>query len=180
MSEIGKIGVLLVFYALLFVVIRIHKKRIEPNERKAFWVLYFTWAGSMFIANYVGYLMGIMSFLPWWPNNFLHTFVWIGVCLTSLYFSVRHEPMVVQMSSFMIISLVVKYAEQQIFGVWEMEHFLHIFRGNAAYIIGWSTVDGLYPPLTLLLLRLLSKWVRGLDLTPSHSQVDHQSADVTV
>ena len=42
MSEIGKIGVLLVFYALLFVVIRIHKKRIEPNERKAFWVLYFT------------------------------------------------------------------------------------------------------------------------------------------
>jgi len=164
MSQLIKIGILLAFYFLLFMVIRLNKRKVEPGERKTFLVLYLLWSTSMFIANYVGYLLGIMSYLPWWPNNFLHTFVWIGICLTFLYLAIRHQPMHMQVIAFVVFSLIVKYAEQKIFGVWEMEHFLYIFKGNDAYIIGWSLVDGLYPPLSFLILKLLSKRLKGLEV----------------
>ncbi|QXD16815.1 hypothetical protein GQ464_007720 [Rhodocaloribacter litoris] len=153
---------LLVFYAALFVVIRLHKRRIEPAERKTFFVIGGTWAVSVFIANYLLYLAGFMSFLPW-INNFMHTFLWIGLCLTFLYLGIREDhPMAVQFIVFATFSLIVKYAEQLLFGTWDHDHFFHLFRGNFAYVLGWSLADGLYPPITFYGLRLLSRFVPGL------------------
>ena len=37
-----------------------------------------------------------------------------------------------------------------------------LFKGNFAYILGWSLADGLYPILTLYGLRLLAPRVPGL------------------
>ena len=70
--------------------------------------------------------------------------------------------MVVQCALFFGFFLVVKYAEHFLFGTRELDHFLHLFRGNFAYIMGWSLADGLYPVLTLYGLRLLGKRVPGL------------------
>jgi hypothetical protein len=153
---------LLCFYAALFVVIRLTKPRIEPAERKTFFVIGGAWAVSVFIANYLLFRAGVMSFLPW-VNNFLHTFVWIGGCLTYLYLSVREtQSMPTQFVLFATFSLIVKYAEHLLLGTWELDHFFHMFRGNFAYILGWSLADGLYPPITLYGLRLLARWVPGL------------------
>ena len=63
---------------------------------------------------------------------------------------------------FATFSLIVKYAEQLLFGTWEHGHFFHVLRGNFAYVVGWSLADGLYPPLTFYGLRLISRWVPGL------------------
>ena len=153
----------LALYAAIYVVIRtIARGGIPKAERKTAWVIGLSWAVSVFIANFLLYRAGVMSFLPW-PNNFLHTFVWIGFCLTPLYLGVREEtPMASQFVIFATFSLVVKYAEQMLFGTWDLDHFFHIFRGNASYVLGWSIADGLYPPLTLFGLRLVGKFVPGL------------------
>ncbi len=153
---------LLVFYAALFVIIRTYKKRVDRDERKTFLLIAGTWACSVFIANYLLYRAGVMSYLPL-VNNFMHTFIWIGVCLTFLYLGVREDqPMLVQVIMFATLSLVVKYAENLLFGTWDHGHFFHIFRGNFAYILGWSLADGLYPLLTFHGLRLISRRVPGL------------------
>ncbi len=152
----------LVLYLIVFVVVWYDKRKLDASERKTFLVLYFFWSILIFIANYVGYLLGILSFLPWWPNNFLHTFVWIGVCLTYLFLALRQQHQVVQFMAFASFSLVVRYAEFKIFGVWEMDHFLHVIRGNDAYIIGWSFIDGFFGVVTMLVLKLFSKWIDGL------------------
>ena len=68
---------LLLFYAALFVVIRTTKKQIEPVERRTFLAIGLAWAVTVFVANYLLYKVGLMSFLPW-VNNFAHTFLWIG------------------------------------------------------------------------------------------------------
>ncbi|MFQ5639193.1 MAG: hypothetical protein ACE5IR_14520 [bacterium] len=153
MSLFTQIVIALCFYGLLLIVIRIHKKHIEDREKKVFLTLYLVWSISMFIANIIGYKIGIMSELPI-LNNFLHTFVWIGVCLSWLYLSARKEHIGVQFIAFAVFSLIVKYAEQKIFGTWEMGHFLNLFQGNDAYVMGWSFVDGFYPILSILLLKL--------------------------
>ena len=156
--------ILLLFYAALFVVIRTTAHRVAPEERWTFFVIGGGWAVSVFIANYLLYLIGLMSFLPW-VNNFMHTFLWIGVCLTWLYLGVRRtEPMVLQFVIFAAFSLVVKYAEQMLFGSWELDHFLHVFQGNTAYVLGWSLADGLYPPLTFFGLRLVGRFVQNLEV----------------
>ena len=155
------IGVLLV-YAALFLVIKRFRKHIEPVERKTALVIGGVWAVSTFVGNYMLFRSGLMSFLPW-INNFMHTFIWIGVCLTWMYLGVRErQSMVVQCALFFGFSLVVKYAEHFLFGTWDLDHFLHLFRSNFAYIMGWSLADGLYPVLTLYGLRLLGKRVPGL------------------
>lgn len=158
----GRVAALLLFYAALFVVFRAYKKRLEPWERKTYLVVALAWAGSVFVANYLLHLAGLMSFLPW-TNNFLHTFVWIGGGLAWLYLGVRdREPLAVQIVLFATFSLIVKVFEQVLLGTWEHPHFFHVFEGNAAYVLGWSLADGLYPVLTLFGLRLLKRRVSGL------------------
>ena len=158
----GRVAALLAFYAALFTVIRLIKPRIDPDERRTALVIGGTWAVSVFIANYVLYRVGLMSFLPW-INNFMHTFLWIGICLTYLYLGVRErQSMVVQFILFATFSLIVKYAEQLLFGTWDHPNFLGIFRGNTAYVLGWSLADGLYPILTKYGLRLLARFIPGL------------------
>ena len=167
MYEVTPVRVLalLLFYAALFVVIRTTKKRIEPVERRTFLAIGLAWAVTVFVANYLLYKVGLMSFLPW-VNNFAHTFLWIGFCLTWLYLGIREtESLVTQFVIFATLSLIVKYAEQLLFGTWDLDHFFYVFHGNAAYVLGWSLADGLYPIITLYGLRLAARWIRGLVLT---------------
>lgn len=160
--NVGTVLAVLAIYAALYVIILGFKLKICARERKTLFVIAGSWAVSVFIANYLLFLAGLMSFLPW-ENNFLHTFLWIGFCLSRLYLGVREDrSMPAQFVIFATFSLVVKYGEQMLFGTWEHGHFFHVFRGNTAYVLGWSLADGLYPPLTLWGLRLLAKRVPGL------------------
>jgi hypothetical protein len=155
----------LLFYAALFTIIRVIKPRIEPDERRTAVAIGLAWAIPVFIANYLLYKAGLMSYLPW-ITNFMHTFIWIGICLTFLYLGVRStQPMLTQFILFATFSLIVKYAEQIVFGTWDLDHFFHIFDGNGAYVLGWSLADGTYPILTLYGLRLASRWISGLQPT---------------
>lgn len=103
-----------------------------------------------------------MSFLPW-VTNVMHTFVWIGFCLTWLYLGVRDTRSVLtQVILFTTFSLIVKYAEHILCGTWDNDNFFHVFDGNGAYIMGWSLADGLYPLITLYGLRLAARRIPGL------------------
>jgi len=150
----------LAVYGALFIVMRHANARVELNFRRTFWFLFFGWSIGVFIGNYVFYQIGIMSFLPW-LNNFLHTFIWIGLCLSFLYAGSYRKNLPEQFALFAIFSFIIKWAEHQILGTWEMDHFFFI-QGNLAYIIGWSLMDGLYPLLSAIALRGLSKNVRGV------------------
>jgi len=158
-SVVDYLAVLAV-YAALFLVMRHASARIELNFRKSFWILFFVWSVGVFVGNYAFYRIGIMSFLPW-LNNFLHTFVWIGLCLGFLYAGAFRKPFWEQFALFAIFSLIVKWAEREILGTWELDHFLFI-EGNLAYVIGWSLMDGLYPLLSAILLRIVSRFVKGV------------------
>ncbi|HEX8907412.1 MAG TPA: hypothetical protein VF771_21345 [Longimicrobiaceae bacterium] len=152
-----RIVAVLLVYAGLFSLIHALKPRIARQEQGTALLIGGCWAVGVFIANYLLFRAGVMSFLPW-INNFLHTFVWIGGCLTVLYLGVgRNQPMWVQFVMFATLSLVVKVAERILFGTWELGHFFHVFQGNAAYILGWSLADGLYPPITYYGLKLLGR-----------------------
>lgn len=151
----ARVLAILLFYAALFSIIRAVKPRLEREELPTMALIASVWAVSVFVANYLLYRAGLMSFLPW-VNNFMHTFVWIGLCLSYLYLGVRDtQPMAVQFVIFATFSLIVKVAEQILFGTWDHPHFFHIFDGNTAYVLGWSLADGLYPPITYLGLRLV-------------------------
>jgi hypothetical protein len=158
----GRVLAVLGVYALLLVVIwRIRPRVIDRIEVPTAVAIALVWAVSVFVANYLLYRLGVMSFLPW-VNNFLHTFVWIGVCLTILYLAVRETfPMWQQFLLFFAFSLVVKYAEKWLFGTWDHDHFFGI-PGNVAYIVGWSLADGTYPILTRFVLRHVARGVPGL------------------
>jgi hypothetical protein len=148
-----RVLVILGFYAALLMVIRLVKPRIEPFERRTAFAIGLSWAVPVFVANYLLYKAGLMSYLPW-VTNFMHTFVWIGICLTFLYLGVREDqPMAVQILLFATFSLIVKYAEQLTFGTWDLDHFFHVVDGNFGYVLGWSLADGAYPVITLLVLR---------------------------
>ncbi len=152
----------LAFYAAMFVVIRLSRERIEPFERRTFLAVGLAWAIPVFIANYLLYLAGAMSFLPW-VNNFMHSFLWIGFCLSWLYIGVREtQPMVLQIVLFTTFSLIVKYAEQKLFGTWELDNFFNVLHGNGWYVMGWSLADGTYPILTLYGVRIAARWIPGL------------------
>jgi hypothetical protein len=144
----------LALYAALLLVIRLVKPRIEPFERRTFLAIGIAWAVPVFVANYLLYQAGLMSYLPW-LTNFMHSFLWIGVCLAWLYLGVREDQsLAVQFLLFATFSIIVKYAEQLAFGTWDLDHFLHVFDGNFAYVLGWSLADGTYPIITLSTLRL--------------------------
>jgi hypothetical protein len=151
----------LLFYAALLVIIRLIKPRIEPAERRTFVVIALAWAVPVFLANYGLYKLDVMSFLPW-VTNFMHTFLWIGICLSWLYLGVRgRHSMLTLFIVFATFSLIVKYIEQIVFGTWDLDNFFGI-NGNGAYVIGWSLADGTYPILTLYGLRLAGRWIAGL------------------
>lgn len=170
MTELTKILATLVLYGLVWLIAWYDKPRLNAAERKTFWLFYFFWSTTIFIVNYLGYLIGIFSFLPWWPNNFLHTFVWIGVSLTWLFLALRESHIVVQFMAFALLSLAIRYAEYNLFGVWDLDNFLRLFKGTNAYIVGWSFVDGFYPVAAFLLLKLCSRWMSGLVGLPDRSR----------
>lgn len=157
------LGVLAFYGAIFLIVIRRFKPRIEPAEKKTFLAVGGVWAVSVFVANYLLYLGDQMSFLPW-VNNFMHTFLWIGVVLTWLYLGIREdEPWWVQFIVYAFFSLIVKAFEQILFGTWDKgEVFFGLLDGNGAYVMFWSIADGLYPVLTLWGLRLAAKRIPGL------------------
>src|SRR5215471_20947857 len=150
----------LVVYAALFLVMRHAHPVLELNFRRTYLILCFGWAVSVFFGNYLFYKLGIMSFLPW-LNNFFHTFIWIGLCLGFLYAGSYFKPFWEQFALFAIFSFIVKWAEHQILGTWELGHFFFV-QGNVAYIVGWSLMDGLYPLISAAGLRLISRFVDGV------------------
>ena len=153
---------LLAFYVALFMIIRMSKKSLRPMEYKTYVAIGLAWAVPVFIANYLLYLADLMSFLPW-VNNFMHTFLWIGLCLSWLYLGVRDQfSMFTQIVLFTTFSLIVKYAEQILFGTWDLDNFFHVLHGNGWYVMGWSLADGSYPVLTLFGLRFAAKHIPGL------------------
>jgi hypothetical protein len=151
---------ILAFYAMLFVLMRHANRRVELSFRAAYTYLFVGWSMGTFAANYLLYRAGVMSFLPW-LNNFAHTFVWIGLCLGFLYAGAHRKPFFEQFALFAIYSLLVKLAERAVLGTWEHDNFFGI-PGNAAYIIGWSLMDGLYPLVSLVGLRLVAKLDRSV------------------
>lgn len=154
-----RILAVLLIYALLFVLIRAYKKKIDRDEKETFITIALGWSVPIFFGNYVCYKLGIMSFLPW-INNFIHCFIGIGICLSWLYLAIREKlPMWVQFLLITVFSLIVKFVERLIFGTWEHSHFFYVFKGNAAYIIGWSLFYGLYPLITMSGLKLLT-WIK--------------------
>lgn len=158
------LAVLAIYALLLAIIVLVFRPRIERYERPTALAIAGVWAVSVFIANYLLYRAGAMSYLPW-VNNFLHTFVWIGICLTALYFGVRETtPMWQQFLLFFAFSLVVKYAEQWLFGTWDHDNFFGI-PGNFAYVLGWSLADGTYPILTRFVLRRVAGGIPGLVAT---------------
>lgn len=162
---IPRVLVVLAFYAALLMVIRVVKPRIEPFERRTFVAIGLGWAVPVFGANYLLYQAGLMSYLPW-ITNFMHSFLWIGICLTWLYLGVREDqPMAVQVLLFTTFSIIVKYAEQLAFGTWDLDHFFGVFEGNFAYVLGWSLADGTYPVITLFALRLAATRIPRLAVT---------------
>jgi hypothetical protein len=162
-NEITDYLVVLAVYGALFIVMRYANERVELNFRKTFWILFVGWGVGVFLGNYLFYRLGIMSFLPW-LNNFLHTFIWIGLCLSFLYAGAYRKPLWEQFALFAIFSFIVKWAEHTILGTWELDHFFFI-KGNLAYILGWSLMDGLYPIISAFGLKLVSKFMTGV-ITP--------------
>jgi hypothetical protein len=150
----------LAVYGMLFVLMRHAHRRIEQSFRTSFTYLLVGWSIGTFVANYLLLRVGVMSFLPW-LNNFMHTFIWIGLCLGFLYAGAHRKPFLEQFALFAIYSLIVKLAEHAVLGSWEHDHFFGI-PGNAAYIIGWSLMDGLYPLVSMFGLRLVARFDRSV------------------
>lgn len=161
MSEPARILVLLGVYASVFLVAWLDRRRLDAAEKRTFLMLFAVWSVSVVAINYGGYRLGVIGFIPW-LNNLLHAVVWVGGVLTYLFLAVRHLHIVVQFMAFSFFSLVVRYAEFRLFGVWDHPHFLHAFRGTEASILGWSFVDGFIPLLDLGLLALVRRRVPGL------------------
>jgi hypothetical protein len=150
----------LLVYGALFIVMRYAAARIDPSFRRTYWTLFWGWGIGVFIANYLLYLAGFMSFLPW-LNNAFHTFIWIGLCLGFMYAEAHRRSFIEQFALFAIFSFIVKWAELTLLGTWEHGHFFGI-NGNIAYITGWSLMDGLYPVVSVVGLKLVSGFISGL------------------
>ena len=156
----GRVGIVLLVYAMIFLVFLTYRRSLATDERKTYFVVALGWAVSVFLGNYLLYRVGVMSFLPW-LNNFMHTFLWIGLCLSWLYLGVRGtQPLFLQVVLFIFFSLVVKVTEQLAFGTWEHPHFFWVLDGNHWYVLGWSVADGLYPLITRTALRFFAR--RGI------------------
>lgn len=156
----------LVLYGAMFLLIRHGSRNIELNQRKSAVILGTVWAMSIFVGNYICYLVGVMGFLPW-LNNAFHTWIWIGVCLTWLYMGLYKRPLLQQIPLFIIFSFIVKIGELVLLGTWDFPHFFWIdsvfgLEDPLTYIIGWSVMDGLYPPISIAILRLASRVTDGI------------------
>lgn len=141
--------IVLVIYLLMFSLIRYPKPVVELNYRGNFRFLAVAWIFLMFTGNYLFYRLGVMAFLPW-LNNFIHCFLWIGICLTWLYYTSHHRPMWELFIHFSFTSFIIKMAEHKILGSWSMDAYLGI-NNPYAYVIAMSIVDGFYP--------IISKWL---------------------
>lgn len=163
MFEFKNILGILVLYLILFLTIRgFRNGGITKAERKTYWLIGMLWAVGVFAGNFIFFKIGIMSFTPW-LLNFLHTFIWIGLVLSYLYITTRmNTPMWRQILYFIVFSFIVKYTEKIIFNGWDHDHFLWIFKGNFAYILGWSIMDGLYQIITKIALRIMGRRISGL------------------
>jgi hypothetical protein len=156
----GDYVLVLFVYFCLFLIMRYANPRIELNFRRTFWTLFFGWGIGVFIANYVLFRVGVMSFMQW-LNNFWHTVPWIGLCLGFMFAEAHKRPLWEQFALFAIFSFIVKWAELTLLGTWEHGHFFGI-NGNIAYITGWSLMDGLYPVVSVVGLKLVSGFISGL------------------
>lgn len=159
-NDLASYALVLLAYLAMFVLMRYANPRVELNFRKTYKVLYFGWGFGVFFGNYLFYQIGIMSFLPW-LNNAFHTLIWIGLCLSFLYAGCYRRPVWEQCALFAIFSFVIKVAEFMILGTWELDHFFGI-PGQWSYIIGWSLMDGLYPFISMVGLRLVSRFTEGI------------------
>ncbi|HEX2310693.1 MAG TPA: hypothetical protein VHH91_08245, partial [Vicinamibacterales bacterium] len=68
------LAVLAVYAVLLGLIWLLFRPRIERYELRTALAIAAVWAVSVFIANYLLYRAGAMSYLPW-VNNFMHTFI---------------------------------------------------------------------------------------------------------
>jgi hypothetical protein len=150
----------LIVYGLVFILIRYPNPRVELNFEVNFRVLFVFWFVAMFVGNYVFHLLGVMSVLPW-LNNFIHTFIWIGFCLTYLYSGVYKHNIIEQFFLFAIYSFIIKVAENLILGTWEKDPF-YFLHGKYAYLIVMSIVDGFYPIISIIVLKICSKFIKGV------------------
>ena len=145
----------LLTYALLYLLIRYPKPKLELNYRANFIFLVSLWAFLMFTGNYLFYRLGVMSFLPW-MNNFLHSFIWVGFCLGWLYYCTYERPLWEQIIFFAFTSFIVQMAENMVLGTWNHDSYLGI-ESKYAYIIAMSIVDGFYPIISQWVLKALGK-----------------------
>jgi hypothetical protein len=150
----------LLVYGGLFIAIRQAGTQIPSDFRRSFMVLYVVWALGIFVGNYLFFLLGIMSFIPW-LNNFIHAFIWIGLCLGFLYAIGHERPLWQQLVLFAVYSFVVKVTENYVLGSWDLNHFFFV-DGNLAYILGWSLVDAAYPLGSFAVLSIASRFISGL------------------
>ena len=150
----------LIVYGAVLIIMRYANERIELNFRKTFQILFWGWSVGVLIGNYVFFLLGIMSFLPW-LNNIIHSFIWIGFCLNFLYAGCYRKPLLEQFALYAIFSFMMKIAENLILGTWELDHFLFI-QGNLAYMLGLSIVDGFIPFISRAVLKIISRFTTGI------------------
>ena len=142
-------------YLQMFLLIRYPKPVVELNYRGTFKFLALLWIFLMFTGNYLFFMLGVMSFLPW-LNNLIHSFLWIGVCLTWLYYCSNQRPAWEQFIHFSFTSFVVKMAEHQLLGSWSRDSYLGIDH-PLAYLIAMSLVDGFYPLISKFVVVWASK-----------------------
>ena len=145
----------LAVYFLMFLFIRYPKPAVELNYRGNFYFLAGVWFVLMFTGNYFFHLLGLMSFMPW-LNNFIHSALWIGVCLTWLYYCSHERPMPEQFILFTFSSFIIKMAEHQILGTWSMDAYLGV-KHPLAYLVAMSLVDGFYPIISNFLLKWIAR-----------------------
>jgi hypothetical protein len=148
-------AIIILIYLLMFLFIRYPKPVLELNWRGNFRFLAILWALLMFSGNYFFFRLGVMSFLPW-ADNFIHSFIWVGICLNWLYYCCYSRPGWEQFVFFSFTSFVIKMTENGILGTWKMDSFLQI-NNPYAYIIAMSLVDGFYPIISKILLRALGR-----------------------
>jgi hypothetical protein len=153
----GIVNYLLVLfiYFLFFLLIKYPKPVVELNYRGNFYFLAVVWFILMFTGNYFFHLLGLMSFLPW-LNNFIHSAIWIGLCLTWLYYCSHKRPMLEQFIFFAFTSFIVKMAEHMLLGSWSMDGYFGI-NHPLAYLIAMSLVDGFYPIISKFLIQWMAK-----------------------
>ncbi|MDB5205854.1 MAG: hypothetical protein JWR72_929 [Flavisolibacter sp.] len=145
----------LFIYALMYLLIRSPRPKLELNYKANYIFLVGLWAFLMFTGNYLFYRLGVMSFLPW-ANNFVHSFLWVGICLGWLYYCTHERPMWEQFIFFAFTSFIVKMAENMLLGTWNLDSYFGI-NSKYAYIIAMSIVDGFYPIISLWILNALGK-----------------------